>query len=414
MATVFKRDRSPFFFASFWVKDEKGKPKQIKRSTRERTHKEAMKKAHEIEKQFNNSIGAEDEQSKKILAKMQEATDLALSGKLNKDIAQRLLSDILEASTGETVKAYTIEEWAEIWLKGKEGNEISSYKTYKGHLKCFLDYLGERTSDNLHTITRADILGFQEEMKEELGNAGKTANYKVKTVRSLLRQAVHDRLITFNPADGVKALSTEDSKNRIPFTRSEARNLINNATAHNWGNIPAIEWQGVILIGAYTGLRLSDIANMRWHNVHLDKGEIQITPSKTKKPMTLEIHKELDDYLLGLPSNDKPNTPLFPSLCSKRSGGNDGLSYRFGLYMDELGIDRRPLIMVDRGKELVEVEQIKSFHSFRHTLNSTLANNNVNQEIRMGITGHSDERVNNIYTHHDKQVRREAINLVEY
>lgn len=40
-----------------------------------------------------------------------------------------------------------------------------------------------------------------------------------------------------------------------------------------------------------------------------------------------------------------------------------------------------------------------SFHSFRHTFNSMLANAGVSQELRQMMTGHSSAQINDKYTH---------------
>jgi integrase len=40
-----------------------------------------------------------------------------------------------------------------------------------------------------------------------------------------------------------------------------------------------------------------------------------------------------------------------------------------------------------------------TFHSLRHSFNSTLANAGVHQEIRMKLTGHSSVGMNDRYTH---------------
>ena len=53
-----------------------------------------------------------------------------------------------------------------------------------------------------------------------------------------------------------------------------------------------------------------------------------------------------------------------------------------------------------------------SFHSLRHTFNSTLANSGVQQEIRTALTGHSSVEINNDYTHFDVEPLQQAIRLL--
>ena len=50
-----------------------------------------------------------------------------------------------------------------------------------------------------------------------------------------------------------------------------------------------------------------------------------------------------------------------------------------------------------------------SFHSFRHSFNSAMANAGVSQEIRQKLTGHASAEMNTIYTHHELEPLRDAI-----
>src|SRR4030095_6925535 len=52
------------------------------------------------------------------------------------------------------------------------------------------------------------------------------------------------------------------------------------------------------------------------------------------------------------------------------------------------------------------------FHSLRHTFASVLANNGVNEETRMKLTGHSTREVHALYTHHEEQLLRAAIEVI--
>jgi integrase len=50
-----------------------------------------------------------------------------------------------------------------------------------------------------------------------------------------------------------------------------------------------------------------------------------------------------------------------------------------------------------------------SFHSLRHSFNSALANYGVSQELRMKLTGHSSAEMNTLYSHHELQTIRTAV-----
>jgi len=50
-----------------------------------------------------------------------------------------------------------------------------------------------------------------------------------------------------------------------------------------------------------------------------------------------------------------------------------------------------------------------SFHSFRHTLTSIMANAGVPVEVRQQFTGHASAEMNQHYTHHEIATLRAAI-----
>ena len=58
------------------------------------------------------------------------------------------------------------------------------------------------------------------------------------------------------------------------------------------------EWKRLFTIGIYTGLRLGDCCCLAWNSVNLERGVIQLIPTKTRKhahgqPVTIPIHPQL-------------------------------------------------------------------------------------------------------------------------
>ena len=50
-----------------------------------------------------------------------------------------------------------------------------------------------------------------------------------------------------------------------------------------------------------------------------------------------------------------------------------------------------------------------SFHSLRHSFNSAMANAGVAPEIRQLLTGHASAEMNKVYTHHELETVRRAV-----
>ena len=54
---------------------------------------------------------------------------------------------------------------------------------------------------------------------------------------------------------------------------------------------------GLVLLGAFTGQRLTDIGTLTWKNVDLQHGIIQFWQAKTKKYVVVPMHPQVSEYL---------------------------------------------------------------------------------------------------------------------
>jgi integrase len=133
---------------------------------------------------------------------------------------------------------------------------------------------------------------------------------------------------------------------------------------------------------------------MRWDAVDWPHKIIRFTPSKTKKPVTIPLHTQLERELLKEPGIGK--APIFPALVGKGIGGRFGLSGHFAMIMNKAGIEARQT-QASSGRRLSNL----SFHSLRHSFNSAMANAGVAQEIRQKLTGDTSAETNKVYTHHE-------------
>ncbi len=151
----------------------------------------------------------------------------------------------------------------------------------------------------------------------------------------------------------------------------------------------------------FAASRLGDVVNMTWRAVDLQEKVIRFTASKTKKPVVIPMHPDLERELLKKPGIGK--APLFPTLAGRGTGGKTGLSNQFTAVVKAAGIESKPM---GGG---VRQQASLTFHSLRHSFNSSMANAGVSQEIRMKLTGHASAEMNQGYTHHELEPLRAAI-----
>ena len=240
------------------------------------------------------------------------------------------------------------------------------------------------------------------------GRAGKTVAGYSKDLSAVYRAAVREGIVTTNPFSSLEAIDTSDSLERKPFNSEEVARLMNSA--------PTNEWSGLILVAAYTGLRLGDAAGLSWDKVNLQTKEITLIPSKTKRKkreIMIPIQADLLAYFesLQLPGT-KRDAPVFSVLSKTAVSAREGLSQTFNRIMLAAGVDRGKasrVIKKGQKKSAGNVIYERGFHSLRHTFTTWLRKAKVSEEDRMALTGHTTRESHQIYSHTDEDALRAAI-----
>ncbi len=331
---------------------------------------------------------------------LERASDLGRGGNLVETRAKQIISEIVERSGGDPLTFRSLKEFSQEWLLSKASTKAEGTSTrYKGIIDSFLGFLGEKKAKlSIASIAPRDVLAFRDHEVRQ-GKSETTANLALKTLRAFFNSARRQGLITNNPAEAVETFEAAKEK-REAFTNEQVKTLF---------RVAPEEWKTMILLGYNLGSRISDCARMTWRSIDLDAKIIRYMPQKTRgrgEVLLIPIMPELEAHLLSLPSSDDANAPLCPTLYSKGTGGNRGLSSTFNRIMAKAGVH------AEQGEEKEgKGRRFKTlgFHSLRHTHTSELANAGVPSEVRQTITGHKDERIHAIYTHLDLDTKRRAL-----
>jgi len=375
MASLTKdsKRRSKFWICCYTAADGR----QLKKSTKQTDRKKAWE----------------------ICLAIERAESQARNGTLTEQTAKKLIGEILERITGEPLHNYKAGEWLAHWIEMKERVRASkTAQRYRQVIRDFVASLGGRAKLALAHMSSKDILKYRDSIIAA-NKTPRTANLSVKVVSAAFNAALRQGHIQSNPCTALESLPVS-AEERATFSREQVSKLVRAAEEGAW-----LDWPGATLFGYYTGARLGDVANMQWSAIDLEEKLIRFAPSKTKKPVIIPLHPQLERELLKKPGVGKAF--LFPSLAGKGTGGAHGLSGRFAAIMDKAGIERK-IIQHANGRALSNL----SFHSLRHSFNSALANAGVSQEIRQKLTGHASAETNKLYTHHELVPLRSAIALI--
>ena len=161
-----------------------------------------------------------------------------------------------------------------------------------------------------------------------------------------------------------------------------------------WQNKERNEYISIVLMLIYSGVRISELLDLKKENVHLDENYFDVVESKTDagirkvpiaaktKPFFESWMQNESDYLLVNRSKEK---------------------FTYNVYKGNYW------------KSLMEELQLKHLpHDTRHTTISMLARAEVNQTIIKRIVGHSGAMniTERVYTHFEVQQLVDAINLI--
>ncbi len=378
------------------VKDARGRSKFWYYCYRDASGRRLKKSTKETDRRKARIIGEGFE----------DAEDLAKRGNATEEQIRKVMNDTLARVTGKRVYDPTVREWLDKWLANEKGAVSDATLTrYRQVVTDFLDGLGPLANQRLEAVTSEHVLKHRQQLESE-GRAPATVNFTVKRVlKRVFKVAMDDGVITRNPCATVRLIQDRDKAAKHVFLPQQVSKLVETAEG---------DWKGLIITAYYTGGRLSDLARLTWSNVDLSQNNkvIRFMQKKTKgktpkSKVEIPIHAALEECLLSGTISDTPNAPVFPQLYNKPGSGKSGLSMAFKRLMAKAGIDDGKIR--ERNGAAGRSVSALSFHSLRHSFNSALANAGVSQELRQKLTGHASADMNTVYTHHDLETIRTAV-----
>jgi integrase len=350
------RNRSPYWIGSFV--DASGR--RLKRSTKT----------------------TDKELAKKIAAEWESLGKAGRAGRLIESQCRKVVSEIYEQATGKPIHYVTARSWLNQWIEDKKSDKIAetTLAKYEQIAREFLAHLGRKANEMLGQVADADLKSFRNSLARS-GHSPATVNGALRVLRIPFGAAHKRGYIAADPTAGVGLVEDDADTEKDVFTCEQIGALVGAAEG---------DWKGAILCAFYTGLRLKDVAELRWESIDPDLSKIELVPRKTRRKkknrkIVLPIHPQFADWLRKQ-TRGIGKAPVFPTLAGNQSGGAGGLSWTFKRIMDRAGVVGRMLRERNgAGRSLSSL----TFHSLRHSFNSALANADVPQEIRMQLTSHS-------------------------
>lgn len=370
MATLYKRGNL------WWARWYRHDGKRVSASTKTDKKRDAERIGAELE--AKDRRGTDEEQlTGEYQRILREAARDAQLGKLTGKAAETYITQIRRVAD-PSFRALTIAKCVDGWVMDQAARVgESTANGYRQMRDAVKKVLGKRYDAPLPDFTHTEAQQLLRDLKT--GRTAATANMHFRAFRRALQSAVRAKQITDNPAEGVRPLPEIDSVERAPWSQAEVRQMLDAPTTSE-------EWRGAILIAAHTGLRLGDVVQLG--RGHIEGQSIIIRPKKTKrvkKNLIVPMSPAVQAWITG------KEGPFFPSLKDAKPGV-------LSTWFDRL----RDNAKVPKTIEKHGVTSTRTFHSFRHSFASWMAEADIHPDVRQKLTGHSDAGIHALYSHHDK------------
>ena len=344
------------------------------------------------------------------------STGLTIKG--NKKRAEQMLMEerrkYANAKTGDDVLfADFMEQWLEIV---KSTVSIPTYSSYVNAVKSIIAPYFRKKKILLRDLQAHDIQMFYQEQLQRV-KASSVIHYHAN-IHKALKYAVKNDMIPSNPADKVERPKQDKFYGNF-YDRDELNKLFE-AVAGTKLELP-------VLLGAFYGLRRSEIVGLKWSAIDFEQNTITIShtvtscnldgkcvivakdTTKTKSSRrTLPLVPYFHEKLLAVKAQQERNQKL----CG-RSYNREFLEY---ICVDDIGNRFKPNYITSQFPKLLERNGFRKirFHDLRHSCASLLLASGVPMKHIQEWLGHSDfSTTANIYAHLDYSSKLTSASAME-
>ena len=267
---------------------------------------------------------------------------------------------------------------AETFLNEYSKPNNRSYRKDKSFVKILTEFFGDRYLPEIDSLL---IEGYKAERLKTIKPA--SVNRELDVLKSIFNRAIEWNMLSDNPAKNVKKFSVDDKRIRY-LSIEEINRLIRVCSGSLYG---------IVILALNTGMRKSEILQLKWENVDFTSGVIYIPSSLSKNkchgeiPMNGVVIKTLEE----LKKNATNNPYVF---YNKKGSPMTDVIKSFTTALNKANIkDFR-------------------FHDLRHTFCSQLVNSGVDIYTVMALARHKSIKMTMRYAHLTPNQKRVAVEII--
>ncbi len=276
-------------------------------------------------------------------------------------------------------------------------------------------------NDRVEEVTKDDIRAYLDYLAVERANSGVTRARKLAAIKSFFNYLVENEGLEANPAASVKSpkipekepvyLSEEECLRFLQIIAQKARPQVRERD------------MAIAMLLLHTGLRVSELTNLKFSNVDLERSQIKIT-RKGSKEQYLHLNGEavsvLVNYLHSYPYDRR--LPRFARNDRGEMARNDGgllpqaQNGRFFVGTKGQNLNRTYVYsVVRRYLELAGINKDKQGpHLLRHTFCTRLHQKGVSPFVIKELAGHKSLNTTMRYIKIENKEQSEALDRLEF
>lgn len=280
-------------------------------------------------------------------------------------------------------------------------------------IDSFINYLEYEKRSSPHTVLAyrndleqvADFVSLSFEMNEltqcthselrawvidlvEKGLSTTSVNRKIATLRSYYKFLLRSRLITQDPTYKLKSL--KNPKKLPEFVQELTIESVLEEDVYE----PTFEGQRDRMVMEFlylTGVRLSELTNLRWKDLNLIEDHVKVL-GKRKKERIIPLTKSL-----------KQNIILYQKVFEERFSKTDGNAYFIVTNRGEQSYSMLIYRIVKHYLDLFAQNTRRSPHLLRHTFATHLLNKGADLNAVKDLLGHANLAATQVYTHNSME-----------
>lgn len=327
-------------------------------------------------------------------------------GAISKTVAKQkdraFHTEVLEGKHEVKSKRILFETFGEKYLKwAKLNKKASSAKRNQVSLNMLAPHFGEMT---LNAVTAWGLEQYKQVRKAE-GAAAGTINRDLDLIKNMMKRAVEWGDLSRNPLQDVRRLREHSDRARALTPDEEKRLLEACEKTPQRGSkkdkVFAKYLKDLVLVALKTGMRRSEIFNVRKADIHLQERFIEVTESKTGEGRRVPINESLLD-LLERRLEDPRSEYLF---CNSKGKKLTVLTNAFWNVVEAAGLSQ---VDAKTGKALCF-----RFHDLRHTVATRLGMAGTDLKTMMEIMGWKTTKMAMRYQHPAGPHKLEAVKTLD-